>query len=114
MAGADHKMNQTHINGDQSYINLVSNNDSSGEESELYDNFKKPEDLTSSTKKSYNSRRSKNYDDNESDDGQLGYQDSQAPNGADITYVDTKGETFAIKPNAKMKDYANMFKDLIK
>ena len=44
----------------------------------------------------------------------MGYLDSQAGNGNEISYVNTLGESFSIKPNAKMKDYANMFKDLIK
>ena len=66
----------------------------SSSDSEIDYNDLKPKKLTetaSDSKGSYHSRRSKNYDDNESDDGQVGYLDSQAPNGVDIKYVNTLG-----------------------
>ena len=59
----------------------------------------------------YNSRRKKNYDDTESDDE---LQPSESSHSIDISYVDTYGQLYTIKPNEKMKSYANMFRDLIK
>ena len=60
-------------------------------------------------KKTYTSRRTKNYDDNDSN-GEDGFNTDTAV----IEYKDTKGRITVLKPNPKFKPYKNVFKRLVK
>ena len=68
-----------------------------------------------SVKKEYVSRRTKNYEDEESDDQHYIETEGSGPvdTGA-ITYMDTKGNTTTLKPNLRFLPYKNIFKDLLK
>ena len=60
-------------------------------------------------KKVYKSRRTKNFDDNDSNG-----EDGNSMDTAVITYKDTQGNVTSIKANPKFKPYTNTFKKLVK
>ena len=60
-------------------------------------------------KKTYTSRRTKNYDDNDSN-GEDGFNTDTAV----IEFKDTQGRITVLKPNPKFKPYKNVFKRLVK
>ena len=60
-------------------------------------------------KKTYHSRRMKNYEDNDSNG-----EDNKPMDTAVIEYKDTQGRVMVLKPNPKFKPYKNVFKKLLK
>jgi hypothetical protein len=61
------------------------------------------------SKKNYTSRRSKNYDDNDSNG-----EEGESMDTAVITYKDTRGNITTLQPNPRFKPYKNVFKKLVK
>ena len=64
-------------------------------------------------KKTYTSRRTKNYDDNDSN-GEDEKKSLQRKDTGVIEYKDTQGRITVLKPNPKFEPYKNIFKKLIK
>jgi hypothetical protein len=70
---------------------------------------KKAKDRRMDFKRTYTSRRTKNYEDNDSNG-----EDNTVMDTAVIQYKDTLGRIMVLKPNPKFKPYKNVFKNLLK
>jgi hypothetical protein len=65
-------------------------------------------------KKTYTSRRTKNYDDNDSNGEDEKKSRLERKDTAVIEYKDTQGRITVLKPNPKFEPYKNIFKKLLK
>jgi len=76
------------------------------------DEFSKDPGANKLTK--YKSRREQNFDDNDSEDEEVGKKDKQFQETGVIRYVDTMGIETIIKPNMRFHNYKDIFCNLIK
>ena len=56
----------------------------------------------------------RNYDDDDSRDGDEESQYRESTVAAELNYVNTRGETVSNKPNPRFKNYSDIFKNLVK